>query len=127
MKRIITSAIAVLLVCGVALANEKAGEKGSCPAGKKSAKCTVKGIVETVDAAAMKLTVKDKKGEVKEVVLNAETKITGKGVKAIADIAVGDKVEAKIVDDVAKKVNVKKAKAPKAPKAAKEAKPEEKK
>lgn len=120
MNKVVSLAVAVLMLGGIAAAGEGTGcpmmkkeASKACADGKKGAKCLVKGTVEAVDAEGMKLTVKDAKGEVKEVVLNAETKLTGKGVKALADIAVGDKVDAKIVGDVAAKVSVKKAKAAK--------------
>ncbi len=124
MRRLITSVVAVLLCCGVALAAEKAAEneqgkaggkaadKAACPA-KKPAKCTINGTVEAVDAAAMKMTVKNAKGEVKELVLAADTAISGK-VKTLAEIVVGSQVQVKMVGDAVKSVKVKKL-----PKAAK--------
>jgi hypothetical protein len=132
MKKVLTSVAAVLLCCGVAIAAEQAAApaagapaaKAACPA-KKGAKCTIKGTVESIDAAAMKLVVKDAKdlkAAPKEIMVTADTKITGKKVKSIADIAVGDSVEVKMVGDVVKKISVKKpkpAKAEKAPKAEK--------
>lgn len=118
MKKLIVSAMAVMLCGGIALAAEKAAGKAACPAGKKSAKCTVSGTVEAVDAAAMKMTVKTSKGEVKELVLAADTVISGKA-KTLAEIVVGSSVQVKMDGDAVKSVKVKKL-----PKAAKEAKAE---
>jgi len=135
MRRLIMSVVAVLLCCGVALAAEKAAEnagdkaggkaadKAACPA-KKPAKCTINGTVEAVNAAAMKISVKNAKGEVKELVLAADTAISGKKVKTLAEIVVGSTVQVKMVGDVVKSVKVKKLPKPAKVEAGKEAKAE---
>jgi hypothetical protein len=114
MKKLLTSVVAVLLCCGVAIAAEQAAApatKAACPA-KKGVKCTVNGTVESVNAAGMKLVVKTAKGEVKDVVVAADTKIMGKA-KTLAEIAAGDTVEVKMVGDKVKSVKVSKPKAKK--------------
>ncbi|MEK6599467.1 MAG: hypothetical protein AABY52_03880 [Deltaproteobacteria bacterium] len=54
------------------------------------------GTVTAVDAKAMTITVKTKKGE-KVIAITDESKITvGKEAKSIADVKVGDKVKVKV-------------------------------
>lgn len=93
------AALSVMLAGGVALAQAPAApakpvNKPAPAAVKKEVKPAVvkfQGTVEAVDSAANKLSVKNKKGEVKEFVLAAGTMLTKHGKKiAIAEVAAGD-------------------------------------
>ncbi len=65
---------------------------------KKETEKHISGLVTAVDAAANTLTVKDKKGEI-TMFTDTETKVVaGKEKKALADVKVGDKVEAKYTE-----------------------------
>ncbi len=98
---IIVSVLFVLSVAGLSFAAEKAApaEKKEAPAkAEKKAKAkvmTVTGEVVAVDAKAMTLTVKGKKGDV-SVTADDKTKFA-KG-KTLADVKVGDKATVKYAD-----------------------------
>jgi len=100
MKKIVALIVSVLFILSVAGLSFAAEEKApAAPAEKKavhkSAKKQVTGEVVAVDAAAMTLTVKGKKGD---VALSADDKTAvkmGKEKKALADVKVGDKVKVK--------------------------------
>jgi len=104
MRKLITAGIAIVLCCGVAVAAEQAAP-GSAPAAKscaapakgvRPAKCTIAGTVEAVNAAGNRITVRMKRGEVKELTCTATTKITRRGKPiTLADIQVGDRVTVK--------------------------------
>ena len=80
-----------------------------CLAGVASAKATtvkifaVKGQITAVDATANTLSVKNAKGAVVDLVLDANTKVTGKAA-AVADLKVGDKVTVKYKKDSGKNI-----------------------
>ena len=137
MKKIIVIVVSILFVLSVTSLSFAAEEKkpaapaekkeAAAPekAAKKQAKKQVTGEVAAVDAAAMTLTVKGKKGE---VALSADDKtkvMMGKEKKALADVKVGDKVTVKYVvadgKNMAKTIIIKTAAAAK-----KETKPAEK-
>jgi len=119
MRKVLLVGLMVAAVAGVARAEDKAmAPKAAKP---KAAKVmSVSGTVEAVDAAGMKLTVKDKKGVATEFMLTADAKVK-KGGKAatLADVMVGDMATVKYTMNMDQKV-VKSvdAKAPKAAKAA---------
>ena len=94
MMHIVTMVLAVALGPGLALAQQPAALVSAAP--KKAAKTAMNkssGKVETVDAAMGKLSVKDKKGTVKEFTIGTDVKIT-RGGKTISlpEIAAGDTV-----------------------------------
>lgn len=135
MKKAIAIVVSVLFVLSVA-GLSFAEEQKAAPAEKKEAKVekkvkakvnAVTGEVVAVDAKAMTLTVKGKKGE---VVLSTDDKTKFAKGKTLADVKVGDKATAKYTETdgkmVAKSVMTKAAKAKKEKKAMKEAKAEEK-
>ncbi len=128
---IMVSVLFVLSVAGLSFAAEKAAaEKKEAPAKtEKKAKAKVmsaSGEVVAVDAKAMTLTVKGKKGE---VALTVDDKTTFAKGKSLADVKVGDTATVKYAEtdgkNVAKHVTSKAAKAKKETK--KEMKKEEKK
>ena len=119
MRTFLAVALMVAAVAGVARAEDKAGAKAPKP--KPAKTMSVKGTVEAVDAAGMKLTVKDAKGVATEFMLTADAKVK-KGSKAgtLADVMVGDSAEVKYtMNGDMKVVKSVTAKAPKAPKPAK--------
>lgn len=94
---IIVSVLFVLSLAGVAFAAEK-----KAPAKKAKVKVlSVTGEVLAVDAKAMTLTVKGKKGEV-AVTTDDKTKFA-KG-KSLADVKVGDKATVKYVEEDGKNI-----------------------
>ncbi len=117
---IIVSVLFVLSVAGLSFAAEKAApaEKKEAPAkAEKKAKAkvmTVTGEVVAVDAKAMTLTVKGKKGD---VVVTADDKTKFAKGKSLADVKVGDKATVSYADmdgkNVAKSIMFKAAEAKK--------------
>ena len=125
-RSIFVCAVSMMVAAGVALAAEQAAApaapaakaapaapaKAKKPSVKKS---TIMGTVEAVDAAANKLSIKDKKGAVKEVAVAADAKIRRANKAAtLAELVVGDKVLVKVEETdgvvTAKKVDAKPAK-----------------
>lgn len=100
MMRVTAMALTAVLGASLAAAQQPAGapaQKGaeSKPAApKKPAKPAMSkymGTVASVDAAAGKLTVKNKKGEMKEFMIGGEVKITKGGkTAALSEIMAGD-------------------------------------
>jgi Cu/Ag efflux protein CusF len=86
MRKVLMTAMTVMLVAGVAMAE---GAKGK---GGKNSQMT--GEVTAVDAAAGKLSIKDAKGVVTEVMVPADAKVFKPGKKGatLADVMVGDMV-----------------------------------
>jgi hypothetical protein len=136
-RALLVSAVSLVVAAGIAVAAEQA----AAPADKaapvkaekvkkvKPVKVNVKGMVEAVDAAAAKITVKTSKGEVKELAVAADAKIKRSGkVVTLAEVMVGDKVNTAKGEEVngVPTVNKLDVKAPKAPKAAKAEKAEKK-
>ncbi len=127
MKKAIAIIVSVLFVLSVA-GLSFAAEQKAAPAEKKEApKAKAKvmsatGEVVAVDAKAMTLTVKGKKGE---VVLSTDDKTKFAKGKTLADVKVGDKATVKYAETDGK--NVAKSVAFKAAAAKKETKKEEKK
>lgn len=116
MMRSMMSALLVLgMGTGAALAQKPAAApKAETKKEAKSAVTKFAGAVESVDAAASKLTVKNKKGEAKEFAIGAEVKISKGGKKAaLSDIAAGDQVTIASEGDQVKSVKVHPAKAAK--------------
>jgi surface antigen len=137
MKKVVAIVVSILFVLSVTSLCFAAEEKmPAAPAEKKEAaapekaakkhsKKQVTGEVAAVDAAAMTLTVKGKKGE---VALSADDKtkvMMGKEKKPLADVKVGEKVTVKYMvadgKNMAKTITIRTAAAGK-----KEAKPAEK-
>ncbi len=120
MRRILMTAVAVMLVAGIA-----AAEGGTCAKSAKGDKggkgkaSTVAGEVVAVDAAAGKLSIKDKDGVVTEFAVTADAKIMKPGKKGatLADVVVGDNVTVMCMEKdgvkAVKHVKVKPAKKPK--------------
>jgi ribosomal protein S1 len=88
---IIVSALFVLSVAGLSFAAEK-----KAPAEKKAKVHTVTGEVVAVDAAAMTVTVKGRKGE---VALSTTDKTKFAKGKSLADVKVGEKATVKYVEE----------------------------
>ena len=122
---LIVSILFILSVTGLSFAVEE--KKPAVPAEKKAVKKSatkqVTGEVVAVDATAMTLTVKGKKGEVALSAGDKTTVMMGKEKKALADVKVGDKVKAKYTVKDGK--NVAKSVALTAAPAKKQAKPAE--
>ncbi len=102
MKDIMMMLAAAVLICGIAIAQQPAG-KGSQKVtksemkrmkGDKKAKLSkFTGTVDAVDAAAGKVTVKDKKGMTMVMPVGADAKIMKAGkAAALSDIKAGDRV-----------------------------------
>ena len=109
MKKFLMSMMAVALCAGVAVASEKAAGGKTCAAGAK--KCVCKGTVEAVDVAASTISIKDAKGEVMVCKVDPKTRIkVGHKKATLADVVVGEQVEASCMGDVAKSITVKVAK-----------------
>jgi len=123
-RAMLVSALSLVLTASVVVAAEhtaatagKAAGATSAPAKKaKVVKVNVSGTVEAVDAAAGKISVKTKKGEVKELAVAADAKIKRGGkVATLAEVMVGDKVSKAAGEEVngvptVKKLEVKAAK-----------------
>jgi len=132
---LIVSILFILSVTGLSFAVEEKKpavpaveeKKPAVPAEKKAVKKSatkqVTGEVVAVDATAMTLTVKGKKGEVALSAGDKTTVMMGKEKKALADVKVGDKVKAKYTVKDGK--NVAKSVALTAAPAKKQAKPAE--
>jgi len=112
MKKFLMSVMAVALCAGLAAANEEGGMGKSCPMGaKKGGKCVCAGTVESVDAAANKITVKGADGKSMVCNIDAKTVIkVGKKKATLAEVVVGEPVEIVCKGDIAKSVTVKAAK-----------------
>lgn len=112
MKKFLMSVMAVALCAGIAVASEDAAAGKTCPMGaKKGAKCICKGTVESVDAVAGKVSIKDEAGKVMTCTVDAKTKIKiGKKKATLAEVVVGEPVEAVCKGEVIKSLTVKVAK-----------------
>jgi len=125
-RALLVSAVSLMVAAGVAVAAQHgaaaapAAKTAAAPAAAKKPavkKVSVSGSVEAVDAAAGKLSVKDKKGAVVELVVAADAKIKRSGKAAtLAEVMVGDKVMSAKGEDVNGVATIKKldVKAPKA-------------
>lgn len=120
---IVISVLFVLSVVGLSFAAEKMEKKEMKKAPAKMKQVT--GEVVAVNATAMTLTVKGKKGDVDLTADDKTTVKVGKEKKAIADVKVGDKVTVKYAEMEGK--NVAKSIIVSAAPAKKEMKKEEKK
>ena len=120
------SAVSFVVASGVVIAADQAAAPVAKPVAAATAapvkkakvkKVSVSGTVEAVDAAAMKVSIKDKKGMVKELMVAADAKIKRAGKAAtLAEVLVGDRVtsaKGEVVNGVPtlKKLEVKAAKA----------------
>lgn len=120
MRKVLMTAVAVMMVAGIA-----AAEGGTCPKSAKGSKgkaCNVSGEVVAVDAAAGKLSIKDAQGVVTDFAVTADSKIMKPGKKGatLADVAVGDNVTVMSLEkDGVKTVKQVKVKPPKKPKSKK--------
>jgi len=102
----LTVAVAFSAVTFAEDAKKAAPAKAAEPAKAAAPAETVKagaGTVTAVDAKAMTITVKTKKGD-KVIAITDESKITvGKDTKSLADVKVGDKVKVTVVKAAKKK------------------------
>lgn len=144
MKKIIALAISVLFVLSVVGLSFAAEKAPAAPAAEKAAPAKpakaekkapakmkqVTGEVAAMDAKAMTLTVKGKKGDVALMADDKTTVKMGKEKKALADVKMGDKVMVKYAEmdgkNMAKSIVVSAAKAEKKEMKKKEAAPAEK-
>jgi len=124
-SRLLVSVVSFVVASGVVIAAEQAAAPEAKPVAAATApvkkakveKVSVSGTVEAVDAAAGKLSIKDKKGMVKELMVAVDAKIKRAGkVATLAEVLVGDRVasaKGEVVNGVPtlKKLEVKAAKA----------------
>jgi len=96
-------------------AQPQAAQPQTAPAAKPAVskkqavkKSRLNGAVQTIDATAKKLTIKTKKGEIKEFVIGDDVKITKGGNRksiTLADIKEGNRVEIRMEDEIVKSVH----------------------
>jgi hypothetical protein len=98
MRKAMAFVIAMTVGAGVAMADGAAAPAATAKPAKKEAskkpKMTkVMGVVTAVDAAGGKLSIKTKKGEMKDFTVTADVKVMkGKTKAALADVMVNDEV-----------------------------------
>lgn len=116
MKKVVALASVVVFVLGIcvaAFATSNAPAAESAAPAPKAKIMRITGEITALDAKAMTLTVKGKKGDV-SLVADEKTKVLiGKEVKGLSDLKVGDKVTVKYTEKdgkmVAKSISAKAA------------------